>query len=129
MDVEAAVGGDFQQRLREDLTVGRDHDHLGIPAAYQVNEFRLASPFRLEQGQSTGEGLHFHRRGLELQGTTRGTIRLGDHGAQLVSGRLGEAGEDHPGEFRGAHEGDTNGGGHAAIGRVACGGALATGVR
>ena len=118
MDIQAAVGGGIEHRLRQDQAISRDHRYVGV----QRGEIGLrrcpAQTRRGADGQAMRLGPIMHRAPLQFLAALRRARRLGIDGGNIMP-RRDQCGERRHRKGRRAHEDDAHGwgfgGGEATV--------------
>ena len=90
VEIETAEGWQFQDGLRENLTIGHDHHDIRLQAPQHFEGCRIAEFRRLVHGNTAFNGQLFDRRGAWLQVTTGGFVGLGDDARHFVFSRVEE---------------------------------------
>ena len=105
MDVDGAVGGNVQYRLRQDFAIGDDDDEI----RFQVPEFLLLllrfQGGGLEHGDIIGQAEGFHRGKVDFLSPAVDPVRLGIKGQGHVAVGF-EGFQGGQGEIGGTHEND-----------------------
>ncbi|MNY21101.1 hypothetical protein D3C86_1546230 [compost metagenome] len=106
VDVDAAEGRQVQDRLRQDLAVGDDHDEVGGQGLERREGLLVAAQaLRLVDRDPGFEGSLLDRGHGDLLAAPHRPIGLGEDGLDVVAGRE-EGLERGDGERGGAHEDD-----------------------
>ena len=103
MDVDTAVKGDLQDRLRENLPVGRHDYQFRRQVADTVQRGLVAEFQRLEHRQPPRKRVLFHRGRREFVSAVFGPVRLGEYAANLMT-RLRQGAQRRRREIRRTHE-------------------------
>ena len=120
MDVDRAVGGQFQHRPGEDQPIGGDDQEVGRERGQRGACRRVfAQGGRLLDGQAIGERLLLDRSDADFVAAACGAVGLGDHGDHLPvvgGGVVMERDQGGHGKFRRPHHDNAEGRGQGGCG-------------
>jgi len=87
VDVDAAVGGQIQHVLAQDLPEGGNNDQVGLPACQMIKRFRCAQSPGLKDRDACRLRHPFDGRGAQFAPAPGRAVGLGDDAHDAVSGR------------------------------------------
>ena len=79
MNIDAATGRQVQHRLGNDLAVGGNHNEVRPPAAEMFQRLGGANLWRLKDRHGVGAGAVLDGRGVQVQPSSGGFVRLTHH--------------------------------------------------
>ena len=88
MHVDRAEARNREDRARNDLAVGDDHQKVRRRSVDPLHGLRVAYALRLIEGQAQLLRRHLDRRGRHLHPPAGGAIGLSDDQQDLVAGRM-----------------------------------------
>ena len=108
MDVDAPLGGEGQNLIREHLSIGRHHNELRLKLLQKVQGLPIPKGLGLKNRDLKALGANLHRGRLELVlVTAHRLIRLAEDANHLMP-RLHQSLQRRDGKIGGSHKDDSH---------------------